>query len=125
MEAIVPFYDHKRQMHPPVLMLYSLAYYLPTDVPVKRTMNTNLPRPGFEHGFEARLSPSTNSQCTYLLYSKQIRSYYLHLKTSQPSFDSLGCCSKDVFFFGGSGCGSVGRAVASDTRGLQFESSHW
>ena len=24
----------------------------------------------------------------------------------------------------GSGCGSVGRAVASDTRGLQFESSH-
>ena len=25
----------------------------------------------------------------------------------------------------GSGCGSVGRAVASDTRGPQFESSHW
>ena len=25
----------------------------------------------------------------------------------------------------GSGCGSVGRAVASDTRGLRFESSHW
>ena len=25
----------------------------------------------------------------------------------------------------GSGWGSVGRAVASDTRGLQFESSHW
>ena len=24
----------------------------------------------------------------------------------------------------GSGCGSVGRAVASDTRGPQFESSH-
>ena len=24
----------------------------------------------------------------------------------------------------GSGCGSVGRAVASDSRGLQFESSH-
>ena len=24
----------------------------------------------------------------------------------------------------GSGCGSVGRAVASDTRGLQFDSSH-
>ena len=24
----------------------------------------------------------------------------------------------------GSGCGSVGRAVISDTRGLQFESSH-
>ena len=25
----------------------------------------------------------------------------------------------------GSGCGSVGRAVASKTRGLRFESSHW
>ena len=25
----------------------------------------------------------------------------------------------------GSGCGSVGRADASDTRGLRFESSHW
>ena len=25
----------------------------------------------------------------------------------------------------GSGCGAVGRAVASDTRGPQFESSHW
>ena len=25
----------------------------------------------------------------------------------------------------GSGCGSVSRAVASDTRGLWFKSSHW
>ena len=25
----------------------------------------------------------------------------------------------------GSGCGSVGRAVAFDTRGPRFESSHW
>ena len=25
----------------------------------------------------------------------------------------------------GSGCGSVGRAAASDTRGPRFESSHW
>ena len=25
----------------------------------------------------------------------------------------------------GSGCGSVSRAVASDTRGPRFESSHW
>ena len=25
----------------------------------------------------------------------------------------------------GSGCGSVGRAVASNSRGLQFESSDW
>ena len=27
--------------------------------------------------------------------------------------------------FLGSGCGSVGRAVASNTRGLRFESGHW
>ena len=26
---------------------------------------------------------------------------------------------------GGSGCGSVGRAVASNSRGPRFESSHW
>ena len=25
----------------------------------------------------------------------------------------------------GSGCGSVGRAVASDTKSLQFKNSHW
>ena len=25
----------------------------------------------------------------------------------------------------GSGCGSVGRAVAYNTRGLRFDSSHW
>ena len=25
----------------------------------------------------------------------------------------------------GSGCGSVGRAVASNSRGTRFESSHW
>ena len=29
-----------------------------------------------------------------------------------------------TIFIGGSGCGSVGRAVASNSRGLQFESSH-
>ena len=28
------------------------------------------------------------------------------------------------FWFKGSGCGSVGRAVASDTRDPQFEASH-
>ena len=27
--------------------------------------------------------------------------------------------------FGGSGCGSVGRVVTSDTRDPRFESSHW
>ena len=30
-------------------------------------------------------------------------------------------CQSDM----GSGCGSVGRAVASDSRGPRFESSHW
>ena len=33
-------------------------------------------------------------------------------------------CSKD-WFLTGSGCGSVGRAVAFDTRGPRFDSSHW
>ena len=28
-------------------------------------------------------------------------------------------------FIEGSGCGSVGRAVTSDTRGVRFKSSHW
>ena len=31
---------------------------------------------------------------------------------------------KDYKFLG-SGCGSVGRAVAPDSRGSQLESSHW
>ena len=31
---------------------------------------------------------------------------------------------KITYFVFGSGCGSVGRAVASDARGLQFESNH-
>ena len=29
-----------------------------------------------------------------------------------------------IKILGGSGCGSVGKTVASDTRGLRFESSH-
>ena len=40
------------------------------------------------------------------------------------------CCVCTIFatnkiYLSGSGCGSVGRAVASDSRGLQFEFSHW
>ena len=35
--------------------------------------------------------------------------------------DSLGKMDRQL----GSGCGSVGRAVASDTRDPRFESSHW
>ena len=31
----------------------------------------------------------------------------------------------NIFTKWGSGCGSVGRAVASNTRGPRFESSHW
>ena len=39
------------------------------------------------------------------------------------------CCFCTIFatnkiYLSGSGCGSVGRAVASDSRGLQFESTH-
>ena len=32
---------------------------------------------------------------------------------------------KVTYSYKSSGCGSVGRTVASDTRGPQFESSHW
>ena len=38
-------------------------------------------------------------------------------------FDSLEQV-KNIFVHVGSGCGSVGRAVASDGRGPRFESSH-
>ena len=31
----------------------------------------------------------------------------------------------EMFLLMGSGCGSVGRVVASDIRGPRFESSHW
>ena len=30
-----------------------------------------------------------------------------------------------IFVVAGSGCGSVGRAIASNARDLQFESQHW
>ena len=40
------------------------------------------------------------------------------------------CCFCTIFatnkiYLSGSGCGSVGRAVASDSRGPQFKSRHW
>ena len=41
-----------------------------------------------------------------------------------PLKDEVIFSRKKVYFFRGSGCGSVGRAVASDTRGPRFESSH-
>ena len=42
-----------------------------------------------------------------------------NLTTYLPTYDNDGKTDNK-----GSGCGSVGRAVASDTRGPQFESSH-
>ena len=39
-----------------------------------------------------------------------------------PSYATSWC---QAIFSKGSGCGSVGRAVASNTRGPRFESSHW
>ena len=52
------------------------------------------------------------------------------LQTLQTKFDD--CSSplvvglqQELMVKWGSGCGSVGRAVASDTRGPRFESSHW
>ena len=33
--------------------------------------------------------------------------------------------NSEYFWGGGSGCGSFGRAIASDTRDPQFKSRHW
>ena len=41
-----------------------------------------------------------------------------------PKVETSSRCHK-LTLESGSGCGSVGRAVASHTRDLQFESSHW
>ena len=54
--------------------------------------------------------------------SKEELYFYVSLYPSFPSKLKLKLKQKHLFF--GSGCGSVGRAVASDTRGPQFESSH-
>ena len=49
----------------------------------------------------------------------------LDLDDRRPNAIQLDCQKiKLTFNFLGSGCGSVGRAVASDTRGPRFESSH-
>ena len=42
----------------------------------------------------------------------------------KASFDALHEFSVEHIRISGSGCGSVGRGVASDTRGSPFESSH-
>ena len=44
--------------------------------------------------------------------------------TYRHSIHNVLCQSKNDTKLG-SGCDSVGKAVASDTRGPQFESSHW
>ena len=43
-------------------------------------------------------------------------SHWLHLAVSSPPYKTTST---------GSGCGSLGRVVASDTRDMWFESSHW
>ena len=47
-----------------------------------------------------------------------IKEFRLDAKIHVTSFNHLKC------IFLGSGCGSVGRAIASNTRGPQFESRH-
>ena len=48
----------------------------------------------------------------------------LTICTGKQTFGYYSKCTMLSIFFVGSGCGSVGRAVASDTRGPRFESSH-
>ena len=45
------------------------------------------------------------------------------METRNNDLDKKVCDIKDVSV--GSGCGSVGRAVASNNRGPRFKSSHW
>ena len=61
------------------------------------------------------------SLCHYII-SVEWSAFWCHLKLSQETPIYLHSKKREV---GGSGCGAVGRAVASDTRGPQFESSHW
>ena len=70
------------------------------------------------------LAPKTN-----LLVIKQmsLKTIYTNFyDTSWSGANSMSAFSPTLTFaiIWGSGCGSVGRAVASDSRGLQFESSH-
>ena len=63
------------------------------------------------------------------LTERRTSAFELASLTSQPLKQKeknnwIGPTVKHVWKMG-SGCGSVGRAVASDTRGPRFESSHW
>ena len=52
----------------------------------------------------------------------EVTKRHLHLRASLPGFESH---PRQIFLFKtGSGCGAVGRVVASNTRGPGFESSH-
>ena len=54
-------------------------------------------------------------------FNKQILKPFFTLKSTIIVYRCLGTKNNLIT---GSGCGSVGRAVASNTRGPQFESSH-
>ena len=45
--------------------------------------------------------------------------------TLSPKYNFSNFNTNEFFWGGGSGGGSVGRAVASDTRDTQFESEQW
>ena len=55
--------------------------------------------------------------------SNSVYSYEYHPKYEYPEAKDF--VRMQEYYEAGSGCGSVGRADASDTRGLRFESSHW
>ena len=68
--------------------------------------------------------PPGNSPLRWPLRTAASRHFFVVVWRSLPIWNLVRRC-KDNNKPLGSGCGSVGRAVASDNRGLRFKSSHW
>ena len=68
------------------------------------------------------------SLCNFIELQNYYAAYMVATLQDQPTYrhsiHNVLCQSKNDTKLG-SGCDSVGKAVASDTRGPQFESSHW
>ena len=65
---------------------------------------------------------------TYLGRQTNINLDWVHFKDIFITSYLLPMCVRQLlgkWHYKGSGCGSVGRAVASNTRGQRFKSSHW
>ena len=78
----------------------------------------------FDFQINGHLAPKTNLLVIKHMSLKTI--YTNFYDTSWSGANSMSAFSPTLTFaiIWGSGCGSVGRAVASDSRGLWFESSH-